>query len=373
MEQIRFSIPSHFSEEYLDGLADLVSRIPRGREAIHNAYGSRPTTSMGHARAPGSIRSVTDAELTAYVERLHDLGIRFHYTMNAPWSAAMERTADGRAAIREEVERLIDMGIDAFIIGNPYLLRLLRDWFPSVGLVGSINLRARNGEAVAKIVGLGADHVVLERDVNRDFPLIRKLAPRWNDRISLLANSTCLVECPFQTYHALETALLSASTPKNADAGSQGAKPQDPNACFQYCLDQLLNEPAEMLCATWILPEDTQLYGDAGIRQIKIQGRSLPAQEQLKLVEAYLTRKTPGGEVLRLFPGLMAALESRACERSLPDSAISPFRLLTIERLNAVGFVDSFANGARNCRVGCESCHYCHSVLDRLVSDTGSV
>lgn len=363
----RFSVPANVSSRHVEGLEDLLGRTPTSAGIIDNVYGSLPTTVTGHARLPTRLAPATDVELRAYIHRLHGLGIRFHHTSNAPWSGAMERTSQGRASIRSEAERLLELGVDAFIVANPYLLSLLRGWFPEVSLIASINCRARNNQAIGRLLELGADRVVVEREVNRDLRLASKIARQWGDRACLLVNSTCMSECPYQTYHALETGCISRQEGGAVDPPTAQSI-DDPEACFDYCLGLLLENPVAILCAPWIRPEDIDTYLALGVSRFKVQGRSFPVDQQLLVVEAYLRRRTPRRHLMALFPGLLESIEAAATRRGEPGDVAAKFGPLHMDQLEETGFFDALARRRGDCSTGCETCRICHRAFERLTT-----
>lgn len=370
MGEVSLSIPAHISGQHLSGLGELLSSSTVRGIGVGNVYGSLPRGSVGHARPPWGVPEVEVEELAEYIAALHKLGIRFHWTANATWSNGLERTPEGLREIQSEFETLVGIGVDALILGNPYLLRKAREWFPWLGLVASINMRGRSILAVERLLELGADHVVVDREVNRQPDLVRALARRFGSRFSLLVNSTCIPECPFQDYHALENGLLSRMSAADKDDTSQVPSLVDPGACVDYCFEKLLIDPATILRVPWICPEDLGRYEALGVRSFKVQGRSLDPGAQLRLVQGYLEGATPGGNLMELFPGLLNALDTRRGAFGIPPECLEPFKRLSIAGIKRAGFMDSMLGGGRCCRRGCSGCRRCEDLLVELMDAT---
>lgn len=367
MGELSLSIPAHVSGQHISGLEELLAASTAGGIRVGSVYGSLPRSIVGHARSPESIPDVGIERLSDYIADIHRLGIQFHWTANATWSEGLERTPNGLKAIREELEELVEIGVDALILGNPYLIQHTRRWFPETRLVASINMRSRSAEAVERLFELGADHVVMDREVNRQTDLVRMLARRFGAKFSLLVNSSCIPDCPFQDYHALESSFLSR---RPVGGGEPDIKPVDlvdPKACIHYCLDVILHDPASMLRAPWIRPEDLGWYEELGVRAFKIQGRSLDAAGQIQMVQAYVERKTPQQELMALFPGLIRALEVRSAELRQPDTILRPFYQLTMAGLDRMGFISPFFEGKIDCRMGCRACRHCDQVMAQIM------
>jgi len=361
---ISLSVPAHISPDHLSGLDRLIAGPQRHRTSrIAEVYGSLPASVLGHARPASRVPAATVEDLRTYVAGLHRLGLRFHYTLNAPWSEALERSLSGRERIRAELDGLVDAGVDGFVIANPYLLQLVRRWYPKVCLVGSINLRVCSVQGARRVLELGADRVVMEREVNRDLRLLRSLHEELGERVLLLANSTCLMECPYQHYHALECGLLSRPAAVSVPDGGRSLELDDPEACFDYCLDRFLRDPAELLRSSWIRPEDLGRYAEIGVRRIKIQGRGLPPENQLRLTSAYLDGQTPAGDLLELFPGFRDALTTRSAVTGLGAAPPSVLQKLDMAELEATGFFSFFFDRKLGCAGGCSSCQHCLATL----------
>jgi collagenase-like PrtC family protease len=349
---------------HADGLAEIAELAAGSGQRVADAYGSLASGPVGHARAPDRIPRATLQELGIYVDQLHSHGIRFHYTINAPWINGAERSDPGRSRIGSHLQSLADAGVDALVVANPYLLRLVRDWFPGIGIVASINFRAACSEAVGRLLALGADRVVLDRSVNRDMPLLRAVCAQCGPKVELLANSTCLADCPFQTYHAIETGCRSTE--------GQGALcVKDPDACHEYCLDAILDAPASVLRATWIRPEDLPRYEALGVRAVKIQGRTLGPCEQLALVRAYVLGQTPGGDLFNLFPGLRDSLARRAERHPGQDGRWVGGVCLSVGALERDGFFSYLETHGHACRLGCATCGRCEQTMERLLAEGG--
>ena len=332
---MKLAVPAGFSAEYLRGLERLLGQAGSATPPalIDNAYGAMPSSVLGHSRYPEGVPQLSRGDLTQFIAELRTLGIRFHYVANSPWLDGLEREEKGQSNLKRELAQLQEAGVQAFILANPYLIHLVSSWFPDIDIVASINIRAASHYAVAQLLSMGARRVVVDRTVNRSFPLLRSLSASFQDRVVLLANTTCLLDCPLQGYHSLECAYSSTESPGRATSRDRWT---EPDFCFDYCFGRLVEDPAHLLRIPWIRPEDIPLYRSAGVRHLKLQGRSLPVEQQLQLISMYLIGRSPNDDLFDLWPGLKQQLAARA-----EAGADLPERVSSLA-LSSAGFVEWF-------------------------------
>lgn len=352
---VNFSIPAILDENFPPALrkALLSHGQNAGADNIVNVYGSLQRNVLGHARSPGSIPDVGIDFLSSYIQKMSEINVEFHYTINSPWSGGIERTQAGQKAIIEELNELTRIGVRTFIISNPYLIRLVRMKFPDVGITASTNIRSDSVPLIESLLKLGADSVVLNKRLNRDFGMLREISKKYGDKITVLVNSTCLWECPLYDYHSLETGFVSRFT-ESKDYSAL----VEPDFCFNYCLDRYLEEPWNLIRSQWILPEHIDFYHQIGIKNFKIQGRTLKVEDAMKLVCGYVERKTPDGHLFGIWPGFQNVLASRANTRR--ESL--DFKMIPVKTIIESDFLNMVASKNRPCSWGCCECTLCHRV-----------
>ncbi len=337
---IQFDIPMLFRQEYLDGLKAL---NPDHLAQIGSVYGSIQKGILGQARYSEKIPQLSHVELAGAVDQIQKLGIEFHYTLNSPWNGMLERDPDQRRNIITAIEDIVNTGIDAFILANPYLISLVKENWPEIKLIGSINLQTSTAYKFNKLIEDGCHRIVLDRIVNRNIHFLKQLKDQ-GQRYSLLVNSTCLNDCPLQQYHANENGALSSNNEFNV---------LDNSYCIDYCLSAFTAQKENILKSTWIRPEDLALYEDIGVQYLKIQGRTLKPKQLLDLILAYLNRLTPNDSLFYIFPGF---------EKHFPEINVK----MKNSRLDKNGFVESFFKTERNCAELCFTCDYCNKVFEKL-------
>ncbi|MFC0878029.1 U32 family peptidase [Saccharicrinis sp. FJH2] len=337
---IRFDIPMLFRREYIDGLAGLEKEE---LVQIGSVYGAIQKSVIGQARFSKKIPQLDHQELAHFVKKVHDLGIEFHYTLNSPWNGMLERYTENRNDIKTEISSIIGTGIDALVLANPYLIAFVKDNWPELKIIGSINLQTATAYRFNKLLKDGCHRVVLDRTVNRNIRFLKMLKIQGQN-YSLLVNSTCLFDCPLQQYHANENGALSSGSDLNVI---------DTEFCLKYCISAFNQQKENFLKATWIRPEDLSLYENIGVKNLKIQGRTLEPKILLDLIRAYLNRSTPNDSLFYIFPGF---------EKQFPEISDK----LKNSSLDKIGFVESFFSTERNCSELCFTCDYCTNTFKKI-------
>ena len=354
---VKFSIPANFSTEHINALS-IISREFNKKEEnfkkdyICNVYGSLPISSMGHARASDSVPQIDIDDLSKYVNQLLDLDIPFHYTLNNLWSGGIERTVTGQNIIHKEIENILETGVKGLIIANPYLIKLIKKWFPKAMIIASINLRINSLAKIQFYMDMGVNHIVLDRDINRNFKILESGVKLYKDRLTLLVNSTCHLYCALQDYHTLESGFLSSKTENNTKT-----ELLDKNYCFNYCIDKYLNDFVNFLKSPCIIPEYISHYEKIGINHFKIQGRTMSVQDQVNLIKFYFNRETADKDLFSIWPGFKETLLKSSKNEDLIE--IEKRLKINIDLLIKISFIENFIDNPNNCRAGCYQCEYC--------------
>jgi len=337
---INYDIPMLFSDKYINGLEQI---LKVSDDKIKSVYGSARIGTIGQARYSKKIPKLRIDELQKFVAKIHNFKIKFHYTINSPWTDLKERKSQYKTLIINDFKKLIDIGIDTFIIANPYLISLVKENFPNVEIIASINFQTTTAYKFKSLLDYGCSSVVLDRPVNRNIAFLKKLN-EYADKYSLLVNSTCLFDCPLQQYHANENGYFSSENFENIEKKEY---------CVNYCLPLIEKNPENILKSTWIRPEDISKYEKIGVQNFKIQGRTLEPEILLNLIKAYLERKTPNDNLFYIFPDF---------SRKYPELN-KKFKNLKIDKLN---FIEYFFKEKINCSTDCLICNHCENTFEKL-------
>ena len=177
---------------------------------------------------------------------------------------------------------------------SPYIATITKKFDAAVDRRASVNMRL-NSTLAMEYVADTFDSFYICRDLQRDLPTV-KLFAEWGKKngkkICMLANSGCMRNCPWQTFH--ETLLAHdfkhiQSETKKVDL--------PPTLCVGLVQAK---QYEEILRATWIRPEDLHRYTPY-VSLFKLSTRE--ADRPDRILEAYTTGSLNGDLLMILDPG----------------------------------------------------------------------
>ncbi|MHB9130175.1 MAG: U32 family peptidase [Armatimonadota bacterium] len=378
MTDIRFSVATNFDD-------DLPAQI-QPFQAME-IFGKLPHDIVGGGRASYMLAPVSRATLEAHVREARRHGLAFDYLLNPACLGNSEFTTAFQRNLYHLLDWVVEIGVEWVTVSLPLLLEMVKARYPQlkvkVGVYAQVDtpVRARFWE------DLGADCITLvPLTVNRDFPRLRTIREAVKCELQLLANATCLKECPLAYYH--NTGLSHASQ-------SKGERFMI-DYCLLRCSMAKLTEPAHYLMSPWIRPEDLHHYEALGYSVFKILERDAPTDALVERTRAYHERRFEGNLINIIQPyGFKKARSKSQPQRGFlwdfraffrPWKA-NPARLLRwrefamvsgmsyqLEMGNPVVIdnraLDGFLEGLLERECGnrdCARCRYCHTVARDVV------
>ena len=177
---------------------------------------------------------------------------------------------------------------------SPYIATITKKFDASVDRRASVNMRL-NSTLAMEYVAETFDSFYICRDLQRDLPTVKMFA-EWGEKngkkICMLANSGCLRNCPWQTFHEtllahdfrhIQGEIMKLNMPSTLCVGIVQSK--------QY---------EEILRASWIRPEDLYRY-EPYVSVFKLSTRE--ADRPDLILKAYTSRSFNGDLLLLLDPG----------------------------------------------------------------------
>jgi len=220
---------------------------------------------------------------------------------------------------------------------------------------------------------LGADTIILSPHINRNFDLLKKIAEYKKCEVEVIANLSCLYQCPYSFYHSvLET---------HASQKAHKSKGFVVDYCILNCSYIKAKNPMEIIRSPWIRPEDLHYYQDIGIDRCKLTDRTRTTDKIVSVVEAYTNRNYEGNliDILLTFQG-KGRIELNAFRKMkyfLHPLFVNVFRLKKMENLlydfkvyidnrKLDGFLEYFLR--QNCFLtSCKDCGYCEKIAKEVV------
>ena len=173
---------------------------------------------------------------------------------------------------------------------SPFAAHVVKKHFPGIELRASVNMRLDSTLAMEYLADT-FDSFYIRRDLQRDLGTLEKFS-EWcrahGKKLGLLANSGCLRNCPYQTFHD-NLVAHDAEVRKNTNV---------PDFLPHLCWKRLQKRENwyDFLRASWIRPEDLHLYAPY-VDVVKLATRR---HTSVRMVVAAYTSGRFDGNVLNL-------------------------------------------------------------------------
>jgi len=342
-------VPANWDRELIFPLSQIKATV--------EIYGVLPTSMMGSGGSGPDIPQITTKQAEEYIGLAHSAGLTFNYLLNAPCLNNMEWQEDTHRELVQHLKWLSNAGVDGVTVAIPYLLELIKTQFPhlrvEVSTIAHVNSVAR-----AKFFeSLGADSIMLDSNINRDFKLLKAIRSAVNCELGVLTNSSCLYQCPYEYYH--NNTLGHASQNDNPLNGFYV------DYCVLHCALSSISDTSQFIKSRWIRPEDIHIDQEMGIDFFKIGGRAMPTEWIINAAAAYSSLHYQGNlyDILNNFSPKARRAKSNLSSTQITTIASPPEVYIDNQALG--GFVDFFKE--QDCLSGCSQCHYCQEIADKVV------
>ena len=335
-----FSLAAGY-QHFADGapFAEIALRHPAVRE-VYFPWPEEPSgrPRLGYGEEEDSVALAR--ALRADLERLRAAGVRLDLLLNANCYGSQAMSVALEDHVRDILGKLDHCGLlpETVTAASPFIARTVKKYFPGIELRASVNMRLTTIQAMAYLAPL-FDSYYIGRDVQRNLATVERFS-RWchdnGKKLCILANSGCLRNCPWQTYH---DNLIAHS---DAAMKAENVKGWNPHLCWTLYRDR--KNFAEILKATWVRPEDLHHY-EGLVDVVKLATRQHANPDMV--ISAY-ERGAFEGNLLDLFePGF-----SPAFFPNFIDNAAFPSGWF--ERTSA-------------CARECAECGYCENTLRQVM------
>ncbi|QKR00310.1 U32 family peptidase [Metallosphaera tengchongensis] len=339
-----------------DTLVEKIREYP-----VTHMFGSHTKTLTGHGRASFVLPTIDDERFRAHLEVVHGSKIKFLYTMNTATLNGGEYSEKYLTRLRNEIERLVNMGVDGFVVALPLLIKLIKREHPDLEVSISSYARIYNLREVENFVDLGADTVILHEDDNRNFRLLKSLE-RFKGKVDfeVITNNSCLWGCAYRRTHDI--------------VSSQSSAENGIIAWFEYpilfCATDVRNDLANIVRMRWIRPEDLRVYEDLGIDRFKIAGRNKRTEWIVRAVKAYASRKYVGNLL-----DIVSYPQGRAVPKVMEKvNGPKDYELLKEVYVDNLKFPENWLSFFKynECEErSCSECRYCDAVARQVINVNG--
>jgi hypothetical protein len=317
------------------------------RESLAEVYFPWVGMPSGRPALGAGSEAEAQAELERDVRACRASGLRLDLLLNANCYGG---EAVGKALgemIAALLEHLDSRGLlpDVVTTTSPYVADCVKRLAPAIDRRASVNLRLDSTLAL-EMLGDAFDSFYLRRDLQRDLSTVARFHA-WADahgkRLCLLANSGCLRNCPYQTFHdnLLAHDAEIARTPSAGDFL--------PHLCWKNYL--VAKRYEDFLRGSWIRPEDVSRYEPyVSVMKLATRVHSHPRM----IVAAYAAGRFDGNLAALTEPDLSAAFAPRIIDnRRFPSD-----------------WLDTTAGA---CATNCTHCGRCTELLATVLVDPSAV
>ena len=332
-------------QHFADGapFAEMVLRHPSVKEVYFPWVGEpsgRPKLGFEEEDDPEEL----EAALKRDLERLKSAGIALDLLLNANCYGEFAMSRKLEARIVEIIGTLDAWGCrpDICTTASPFVAHVVKDGFHDIEVRASVNMRLTTIQAFRHLAPL-FDSYYAGRDIQRNLSTIERFSG-WcranGKRLCILANSGCIRNCPWQTFH------------DNLIAHSDAAMKVDnvrgwcPHLC--WTLYRGRSNLVEVLKSTWIRPEDIHRY-DGLVDVVKLATRQHANPDMV--MGAYERGSFAGNLLDLLEPGFSPAF--------FPDF------------IDNSSFPPDWFDRTSRCERECIECGYCESALRVVAARCG--
>lgn len=287
LKHIKYDIATNFDAELIEGISRL--------NMFDWVYGKMNNDMIGGGRPSILLPKISWNMLQEHINLCHRHKIKFNYLMNALCLGNQEFQKTKHKSIVRLLDKLSNMGVDGITVASPYLCTLIKKQFPHLFVSISIYAKIRTLTEIKYWTNLGADEITLYHNVNRNFQALRQYlsyVKTAGPRLRLIANNSCLHDCPFHANHAVA----------HSHASRKGDNSSKFHIDYQIlqCNRLKVEFPTKLISSEWIRPEDVHYYDalcqEAGTDKLvlKLTERGRTTKWLLRVADAYASQSYEG-------------------------------------------------------------------------------
>lgn len=312
-------------------LLDLLNVYEDNIEAI---YFPIPEQYLGSGRDIPQNSSYPN-EIPELINKCASLNIKSQLLLNA--------TCEGKSGLEKKlfskiidyIQRLKSLGLGSVIVTNPVYISEIKKQIKGITIESSVNCYVKTVEHAWYLKDLGVDILTIDRDINRNIPLIKEIKKKTGLKIRILLNEGCLRNCPFRNMHYN---YLSHGGPNHN-------RLIDNIFRSKFCIKIYLKNPAKVFSIPFIPPEALKYYANF-IDYYKLSTRVFPTPRIESCLKAYINQDF-NGNLLKI----------------LDSPGLSYFSFINYNELKKNNFFERIIK----CNNNCDGCNYCSKLVHEAV------
>ncbi|MCR3758489.1 U32 family peptidase [Clostridium felsineum] len=288
--KIKYDIATNFDPEFIGKLKN----IDKDNQ-VGTVFGKLRRDIIGGGRSSVNSPELSLDELKNYIKDCHDNNFKFNYLINTTCLGNREVNPQYHRKMVKYISKLCELGIDGVTVDYPYLCQLIKKQFPNLMVSIGIGAGVINCKQIGYWREMGADEITVGHGINRNFKLLEEIltfTKGTNMNIRLIANNTCLPECPSKIVHASGHSHASQKRNSSSDLYI------DYN--LLYCNNRRVKNMGYMIASEWIRPEDVHYYEEICDKvgnhnfSLKLLERTKNTEFLLRVAKAYITKNFEG-------------------------------------------------------------------------------
>ncbi|MCX5694736.1 MAG: U32 family peptidase [Candidatus Omnitrophica bacterium] len=313
---------------------NLLDLLDAYKDNIEAFYFPIPRQYVGSGRHSSQKSSYLN-EIPKIIKKCNLLNIKSQLLLNATCEGKDGLESDFFSKIISYIQKLKKIGLKSVVVSNPVYICAIKEQIKGMEVESSVNCYVKTVEHALYLKDLGVDVLTVDRDINRDTSLIKKIKDKTGLKIKIMLNEGCLRNCPFRNMHYN---FLSHNT-------------QSPNKLIddifydRFCIKIYLKYPAKVFSVPFIPPEALPYYAQIA-DYYKLSTRFFPTSKIETCLKAYIHQDF-NGDLLEILdcPGLIY------------------FDFINYDVLKKNNFFERITK----CNSECNKCNYCDKLKENAV------
>lgn len=308
----------------------LLKLLEAYKDNIEAFYFPIPNQYLGSGRSILQKNSYVN-EIPELIKKCNLLGIKSQLLLNATCAGESGLNRNFLERLVSYIKKLRDIGLGSVVITNPAYISRIKKATSGIRIESSVNCYVKTAEHALYLKDLGVDVLTIDRDINRNIPLIKEIKKKTNLKIKLMLNEGCLSNCPFRVTHYNYLSHYNEVSKKLIDDISLN----------RLCTEIYLRNPAKVFGIPFIPPNAIRYY-ESFIDYYKLSTRAFSTQRIELCLKAYINQQFDGN--------LLEILDS---------PGLAYFEYIDYNTLSKSNFFKKMIS----CADDCNSCSYCNTLL----------
>jgi tetratricopeptide (TPR) repeat protein len=309
------------------------------RQNIEAVYFPMPKDYIGSGR--GLVEPPTyKKQISDLIKKCRFLKITPQVLLNSTYEGDKGLTKSFWVPIANYIKRLRDAGLASVVVTNPLYIGRIKKEISGLRVESSVNCFVRTVEHALYLKDLGADVITIDRDINRNMPLIREIKKATGLPVRLMLNEGCLGNCPYRVMHYNFLSVGPKLTDKLQD--KPRLPPPIPDA---FCTEIYNRDPKKVFRVPFIPPEALRHY-DKLVDYYKLSTRVFSTERTESCLKAYIKGAFSGN--------LLSILDC---------PGLSYFEYIDYDLMKK----QSFFSKMLSCATQCKECGFCADLFKKAV------